>query len=349
MLLRPTALPLLVRYLLLATLATACGSNDVRASAIRAADAGTRTLDHALDAFSPAAGAPDRDRDPAALALDAAGQTLCTAAAIASNLLLTARRCVMVDAVACTEVRAPSTLTAYGGDDPAAHHVLARGREVIVASGAPSCDAELALVVLDRDLADRTPLPVRTEAVEKGERIRTVSFGQRALEGYPDEAPGKLVREHVPVVDVSPTQFHVSEAACQVGGGPALDEGTGEVLGIVTQSGTMCTGPDAHNIYARVDVHRALIDRAIARAKQLRSEERETADGGLPKPKNPKKTRPPTDVGQPCHSAADCATGLCVREDDGGYCSRSCGSGDRCNGGYHCKDVTSIKACIAAP
>ena len=338
-----------------ATAVTGCGANkDMRV--VSRSDAGTGTLSLELDAPSPVTGAPSRGRDPAVLAIDVAGETLCTGTLIASNLLLTARRCVTIaDWDACLGPpadREPSSLTIYEGDDPAPRQLLARGREVlgpVLPDGASFCDADLALVVLDRDISELTPLPVRDEVAEKAERIRTVSFGQRHIDGRAGDPTGKLVREHVAVIDVAGAQFQVAEAPCQGGpGGPAIDEGTGEVLGVLTHSSISCDGPDVHNVYVRVDLHRALIEQAVARAKQVRSDDLDLADAGRPRAKNPKKSKPPTDVGQPCPSGVDCTTGICVREQDHAYCSRSCGGGDRCLAGYRCKDVTNVKACITS-
>ncbi|HWL88578.1 MAG TPA: trypsin-like serine protease [Polyangiaceae bacterium] len=320
-------------------------------------DGGSVSMELQADSFAPVAGVPDRTGDPAVLAIDVAGEKLCTGALVASNVLLTARRCVtLADWNACpapsssTEVaRDPATIAIYGGDDPAQQELLARGLEFVLPDGLSSserwnfCDGDIALVVLDRDISGLTPLPIRDEAVEKSERIRAVSFGKRR-EGDP---LGKLVREHVAIPDVSSAAFLVAEAACQGDpGGLALDEGTSEILGVMTHAGTRCDGPDVHNLYTRADVHGVLIAEALARAKQRRDEGLDALDAGRPRAKSPKDAKPPTDVGQACQQGADCATALCLKEPSHTYCSRSCGGGDRCPVGYHCKVVTGIQACV---
>ncbi|WP_394843099.1 S1 family peptidase [Pendulispora brunnea] len=307
----------------------ACGSSkEMRASPPRD-DAGGAPLALAVESSSPVSGAPSRGRDPAVLALGIAGERLCTGTALGSNLVLTAR--------ACVADRDPSSLLLYGGEDPAAQQLLARGRELVVNAAE---DAKLALLILDRDLPDTTPVPVREEPPQRTERIRTVSFGQRST----NEPLVKLAREHVAVTDVVEDRFLVAEATCQGdAGGVALDEGTGEVVGIVTQGGNPCDAPAE---YARIDIQRSLVEEAMALAKQMRQDDLDAADAGRPRAKSPKKSRPGTDVGQPCQSAFECTTGMCVRDEDQAYCTRSCGSGDRCLAGFRCKEATSVKACI---
>ena len=323
-----TSLWILFALALIACVAcVACGSSkEMRASP--RGDAGSTPLALAVESATPVAGAPSRGRDPAVLALAVGGERLCTSTALASNLVLTAR--------ACVADREPSSLLLFGGEDPADQRLLARGRELVTDTAE---DATLALLILDRDLPDTTPLPLRDDPAQPAERIRTVSFGQRA-----DEPLVKLAREHVAVTDVVEDRFLVAEATCQGDpGGIALDEGTGEVLGIVTQGSIACEGPAT---YVRIDIHRVLVEQAMARAKQMRQDDLDAADAGRPRAKTPKKARPASDVGLPCQSAAACTTGMCVRDEDQAYCSRSCGSGDRCLAGFRCKEATDVKACI---
>ncbi|WP_394832542.1 trypsin-like serine protease [Pendulispora rubella] len=322
-------IPLRLALGLLIVVCGACGSSKEMRSSSSLGDAGSAPLALAVESSSPVAGAPSRGRDPAVLALSMADARHCTATALASNLVLTARICVAA--------HEPSALLLYGGEDPAAQQLLARGRELVVDAAE---DASLALLILDRDLPETTPLPIRDEPAQRAERIRTVSFGQRTK----DESSRKLAREHVAVTEVTHDGFLVAEATCQGDpGGVALDEGTGEVLGLVTQGGIPCDAPAA---YTRVDIHRVLLEEAMAHAKQMRQDDLDAADAGRPRAKSPKKSRPATDVGQPCQSAFECTTGMCVREDDQAYCTRSCGSGDRCLTGFRCKEATDVKACI---
>ena len=75
-----------------------------------------------------------------------------------------------------------------------------------------------------------------------------------------------MVREHVRVLSVSAAELTVGEATCQGdSGGPALDEDTGEVVGVVSRGGPSCEGAGVHNIYTRVDTFSWLVDEAFAK------------------------------------------------------------------------------------
>ena len=90
-----------------------------------------------------------------------------------------------------------------------------------------------------------------------------------------------MVREHVRVLSVSAAELTVGEATCQGdSGGPALDEDTGEVVGVVSRGGPSCEGPGVHNIYTRADTFSWLVDEAFAKVAGL-DHDGET-DGGAP-------------------------------------------------------------------
>ena len=55
-------------------------------------------------------------------------------------------------------------------------------------------------------------------------------------------------------LDTSAREFLVGEATCQGdSGGPALDEASGEIVGVVSRGGPACDAANAHNIYTRTD------------------------------------------------------------------------------------------------
>jgi len=286
-------------------------------------------------------GVPDRGRDPAVVSVDVNGEGFCTGTLIAKDVVLTARHCVArtSETIACP----PDTVQVHEGYVPARLGIRlgdvydrgapfdAVGREVIAPSGTTICDADIAAIVLDRPLANVRPIAVRPLGPRVGERIRAVGFGAR---GDGAGAGVKMVREHVPILRATPGEFLVGEATCQGdSGGPALDESTGDLVGVVSRGGPSCEGANVHNIYTRADAWMWLVQRALSRSGLPP----EGADGGAKGAGTPDSPRPVTDTGAVCTQASDCAAGVCALSGESGYCTRTCGTGDRCPNGFHCK------------
>jgi hypothetical protein len=271
-----------------------------------------------VDRASPLLGTPDRGADPAVVLLDVAGAGTCTGALLAPDVVLTARRCISLptgDAVCPatgTQVagtRDLTTIRVLTGDDAASATERARVRAAIVPAGDVLCGADVALLALDATVDDVAPLVVRATGAAVGDHVRTVAYA----------AGQKLVREHVLVAAVSSREISLAESPCDgPGGGPALDEVTGEVVGVRSRSGPACSASDGYDVDTRVDaflplVTQALSAGAVAHGSHLAREKKS-----------------PLDLGSACARGADCAAGVCVAYASAQYCTRTCGPTDRC-------------------
>jgi hypothetical protein len=205
-------------------------------------------------------GRSDRGHDPAVVALMLGEEGLCTGSLIGPSLVLTARHCVSQtsEEVACpahgAQVlgdRDPATITVLVGDSIGTAQPVARGARLHLLPGHTLCDHDAALLELDRPVEGVTPLAVDLgPGPGAGTLLRAVGFGLRG--DNQTTAGKKYAKTHVPILAGAKAEFEVGEVTCSGdSGGPAIDEKTGKIVGIVSRGGPTCVGEDVHNIYTR--------------------------------------------------------------------------------------------------
>jgi protease YdgD len=277
-----------------------------------------------VDLAVPARGVPDRGADPAVVLLDVAGQGWCSGALVAADVVLTARRCV---SVLRGDLRCPAagpqiagardltTVHVLVGEDAATAVERARGRSVVVPGGDVLCGADVALLALDATIDDVVPLVVHATGAAVGDHVRTVAYAH----GH------RMVRDHVPVAASSSRELSLAEAPCEgEAGGPALDEATGEIVGVLSRGGPACGASDGYDVDTRADAFLPLVQQALAAAAGAHG-----AHAAKPK-------KGPVDLGASCVRASDCAAAACVDYAGSQYCTRLCGATDRCPSTYRC-------------
>jgi Trypsin len=277
-----------------------------------------------VDVASPLRGVPDPGADPAVVLLDLGSDGLCTGALLASDVVLTARRCVAVPSgdgpcpaqgAQVTGTRNLSTLRVLVGESAASAVERARGRAVLVPPGDVLCGADIAVLLLDSTIDDIAPLVAHSTGAAVGAHVRSVSYG----------GGNKLVRDHVPIAATSSAELELDEAPCDgTPGGPAVDEASGEVVGVFSRSGPACSDSQGYDVDTRVDVFLSLVDEALAQGSLSHAAHQA------------KEKKGPVDLGSSCSHGSSCAAGACVEYAGSQYCTRSCSSEDRCPTATRC-------------
>ncbi|HVH41994.1 MAG TPA: trypsin-like serine protease [Labilithrix sp.] len=213
---------------------------------------------------------------------------LCSGVLVAPNIVLTARHCVansITTSVSCDENgqstngshvagdQAPGDVAIYTGASPRFGETpVAVGSAIVAPKSEYLCDADIALVVLDRAITEVKPIGVRlTGGVAPGETVRSVGYGQNDQRmpigtrlrraGVSILAMGSGVSESKTAL--GPHEFEVGKSICQGdSGGPAIAEGTGAVVGVVSRGGE-CNDDYGH-IYTTTAGWRRLFDDAFA-------------------------------------------------------------------------------------
>ncbi|MDP3278958.1 MAG: S1 family peptidase [Deltaproteobacteria bacterium] len=218
-------------------------------------------------------GVRDRDRHPAVLALLVGDDALCTATLIAPNAVLTARHCVSrtVERILCDSAGRqvlsdlePSTLSLRSGDEVSRSVELARGSRVLTPNTQRLCEADIAVVLLDR--AVRGIAPMRVDLSSLPLRTRTMSavgFGQRGATARARSGI-RYFRERITVLSSSTRELTGSRAVCAGdSGGPAIDPRTGSVVGVLSRGSDPCTASDATAVWTRPAVLRDVLARLL--------------------------------------------------------------------------------------
>ncbi len=166
------------------------------------------------------------------------GSITCTGSLVAADRVLTAHHCVAARAqngdILPQDVEPSSIRIELGGDG------LPWGELVVRAIVAPTCgysggEGDLAILVLKRPLRGVPPRQVELDgAPTKGQAVVPIGFGRCA------DASDGTYRKRRPVSQVNRVfegRVELQAAICPGdSGGPALDEGTGKIVGVVSRS-----------------------------------------------------------------------------------------------------------------
>jgi hypothetical protein len=201
------------------------------------------------------------------------------------------------------------------GNDASSAVERARGRAVLVPPEDALCGADVAVLLLDATIDDIAPLVAHTTGAAVGVHVRSVSFrGGR-----------KLVRDHVPVTATSSRELELAEAPCDgVPGVPAIDEASGEVVGVLSRGGPTCDDSHGYDVETRADAFLSLIEDALAQGSLSHAAHQA------------KEKKGPVDLGASCSRGSECAAGVCVAFAGSRYCTRTCNPEDRCPSGTRC-------------
>jgi len=297
---------------------------------------------------------------------------MCSGVLVADNIVLTARHCVSrteEGGIACAKDGRPISGGAVLSDNKATSMAVltgskmkstadAKGKVVLNTGATNLCNNDIAIIILDRRIPNAVIAPIRLDTPPvKGETIRAVGYGVSNTSGR-----GRKQRSGIPITVVGPgmdmgavagNEFGIGEGICSGdSGGPAFDEKTGAVIGLVSRGGNgapydPATDPSytncvdtvdyrTHNIYTRTDSFKELILQAFTEAGS------EPWIEGGPDPRKAK-------LGETCAGPESCRSAICIDVSGKQICSSTCDSPETaCPDGYLCTPVGDSKLCVPA-
>jgi V8-like Glu-specific endopeptidase len=237
--------------------------------------------------------------------------TLCTGALLGPSVVLTARHCVSTltptaaAEISCDDNGNSTNGADFGADQPVSIvHVFAgptiyqgetpsaNAKTLYHPAGTTLCNGDVALIVLDKPITTVAPLHVRTStAVKTDELVRVVGFGQNdqsqpvgtryRRDGVQVLAVGAVVSPSL--TPLGSSEFETGTSTCEGdSGGPAIDETTGAVVGVVSRAQSDCTIPNGH-VFSSLQAFVPVFEAAFAEAGGTWTNEDGTTggDGGV--------------------------------------------------------------------
>jgi MYXO-CTERM domain-containing protein len=286
----------------------------------------------------------------------------CSGSLLAPNMVLTAHHCVAnvnngTQGIDCatSSFSAPDTTagenflvstTEVLSMNASDWHVV---QEVLVPPGGSSfCGQDQAIFILS-DLVkptEATPLVPRVDSqIADHDQYSAVGFGTT------DDVNGAGQRRRLDNLFVNcvgkdcPSQF-VSIAHEFIGdhgicegdsGGPALDT-EGRVIGVTSRGAQGCTSPVYGDVFSWAD----WIKSSALHAAQVGGYTAPAWANGYPT--DPIYNYPIASTSS-CSASNACASGLCLSDSEGSYCTRGCETAAPCPSGYNCATVGQQQVC----